>query len=402
MPVSAEVRDAIREGSWIRKMFEEGARLKAEKGPDNVFDFSLGNPYGSPPDELLGEIRKLATDPPPDLHRYMPNAGFPDVRKKVADSLARSTGLPFTADHVLMTTGAAGALNVALRAILSPGDEVVVIAPYFVEYLFYIRNAGGIPVVAESTEDFQPDTGAIRAALSDRTKAVILNTPNNPTGAVYPRDALAALDATLAEREERTGNPVYVLSDEPYRKIVYPGFSFSPPAASLRNTIIAHSHSKDLNVPGERIGYLAVSPRAADAGEVADGCVFCNRVLGFVNAPSLMQRAVAGAQDLVPDLSVYRANREALLATLSAAGFAVVPPGGAFYLFPRSPSRDEMEFVAAAREENILVVPGRGFGREGHFRIAYCVSPDTVTRSLPSWERLGGKFFPGRRRGAIR
>jgi len=402
MPVSAEVRDAIREGSWIRKMFEEGARLKAEKGPDNVFDFSLGNPYGSPPDELLGEIRKLTTDPPPDLHRYMPNAGFPDVRKKVADSLARSTGLPFTADHVLMTTGAAGALNVALRAILSPGDEVVVIAPYFVEYLFYIRNAGGIPVVAESTEDFQPDTGAIRAALSDRTKAVILNTPNNPTGAVYPRDALAALDATLAQREERTGNPVYVLSDEPYRKIVYPGFSFSPPAASLRNTLIAHSHSKDLNVPGERIGYLAVSPRAADAGEVADGCVFCNRVLGFVNAPSLMQRAVAGAQDLVPDLSVYRANREALLATLSAAGFAVVPPGGAFYLFPRSPSRDEMEFVAAAREENILVVPGRGFGREGHFRIAYCVSPDTVARSLPSWERLGGKFFPGRRRGAIR
>lgn len=402
MPVSAEVRNAIRQGSWIRKMFEEGARLKAEKGPDNVFDFSLGNPYGSPPDELLMEIRKLATDPPPDLHRYMPNAGFPDVRKKVADSLARSTGLPFTADHVLMTTGAAGALNVALRAILSPGDEVVVIAPYFVEYLFYIRNAGGIPVVAESTEDFQPDTGAIRAALSDRTKAVILNTPNNPTGAVYPRDALAALDATLAEREGRTGNPVYVLSDEPYRKIVYPGFSFSPPAASLRNTLIAHSHSKDLNVPGERIGYLAVSPRAADAGEVADGCVFCNRVLGFVNAPSLMQRAVADAQDLVPDLSVYRANREALLATLSAAGFAVVPPGGAFYLFPRSPSRDEMEFVAAAREENILVVPGRGFGREGHFRVAYCVSPDTVARSLPSWERVGAKFFPGRRRGAIR
>ncbi len=402
MPVSAEVRDAIRQGSWIRKMFEEGARLKAEKGPDNVFDFSLGNPYGSPPDELLGEIRKLATDPPPDLHRYMPNAGFPDVRKKVADSLARSTGLPFTADHVLMTTGAAGALNVALRAILSPGDEVVVIAPYFVEYLFYIRNAGGIPVVAESTEDFQPDAGAIRAALSDRTKAVILNTPNNPTGAVYPQDALTALDATLAEREGRTGNPVYVLSDEPYRKIVYPGFSFSPPAASLRNTLIAHSHSKDLNVPGERIGYLAVSPRAADAGEVADGCVFCNRVLGFVNAPSLMQRAVADAQDLVPDLSVYRANREALLATLSAAGFAVVPPGGAFYLFPRSPSRDEMEFVAAAREENILVVPGRGFGREGHFRVAYCVSPDTVARSLPSWERVGAKFFPGRRRGAIR
>jgi aspartate aminotransferase len=256
--------------------------------------------------------------------------------------------------------------------------------------------------VAESAEDFQPDLGAIRAALSDGTRAVILNTPNNPTGAVYPREALAALDATLAEREKRTGTPVYVLSDEPYRKIVYPGFSFFPPAAALRNTLIAYSHSKDLNIPGERIGYLAVSPRAEDALEVAEACVFCNRVLGFVNAPSLMQRAVAVAQDLAPDLSVYRANRDALVATLSSAGFSVIPPGGAFYLFPRSPAPDEMEFVAAAREENLLVVPGRGFGREGHFRIAYCVSPDTVARSLPSWERLGRKFFPGPRQAASR
>jgi len=402
MPISPGVRDAIRQGSWIRKMFEEGALLKAAKGQDNVFDFSLGNPYGEPPDELAKEILRLASFPPPDLHRYMPNAGFPDVRKTIADSLHRTTGLPFALDHVIMSTGAAGALNVALRAILSPGDEVLVIAPYFVEYLSYIRNAGGIPVVAESAEDFQLDMGAIRAALSDRTKAVILNTPNNPAGAVYPRDALVALDAALAERERRTGAPVYVLSDEPYRKIVYPGFSFFPPAASLRNTLIAYSHSKDLNIPGERIGYLAVSPRAEDAAEVAEACVFCNRVLGFVNAPSLMQRAVAVAQDLAPDLSVYQANRDALVATLSAAGFPVVPPGGAFYLFPRSPSPDEMEFVAAAREENLLVVPGRGFGREGHFRIAYCVSPDTVTRSLPSWERLGRKFFPGHRQGAAR
>jgi aspartate aminotransferase len=402
MPASPEVIAAIRQGSWIRKMFEDGATLKAAKGEANVFDFSLGNPYGEPPEELSEEIRRLATAPPADLHRYMPNAGFPDVRRKVAHSLARATGLPFSEDHVIMTTGAAGALNVALRAILSPGDEVLVIAPYFVEYLFYVRNAGGVPVVVESTEDFQLDTGAVRAALSDRTRAVILNTPNNPTGAVYPRAALLALEETLSERETRTGNPIYVLSDEPYRKIVYPGFSFFPPAASLRNTLVAHSHSKDLNVPGERIGYLAVSPRAADAGEIGDACVFCNRTLGFVNAPSLMQRAVAVAQDLVPDLSVYQANREALVATLGAAGFSVVPPGGAFYLFPRSPSGDEMEFVEAAREENILVVPGRGFGREGHFRIAYCVSPETVTRSIPAWERLGGRFFPKPRQGETR
>ena len=397
MPISPEVREAIRQGSWIRRMFEEGARLKAERGPENVFDFSLGNPYGAPPESLSEEIRRLASVPPPDLHRYMPNAGFPNVRAKVAEALARSTGLPFQGEHVIMTTGAAGALNVALRAILSPGDEVLVIAPYFVEYLFYVRNVGGVPVVAESAENFQLDLGSIRGALSDRTRAVILNTPNNPTGAVYPREDLLALDGLLADREERTKSPIYVLSDEPYRKIVFPGFSFFPPAAALRNTLVAYSHSKDLNIPGERIGYLAVSPRAADAGEVSDACVFCNRVLGFVNAPSLMQMAVAGIQDHDPDLSVYRANRDALLGVLSGSGFTVVPPGGAFYLFPRSPCEDDLEFAEAAREENLLIVPGRGFGRDGHFRIAYCVSPDTVTRSLPAWERLGRRVFPGRR-----
>jgi len=402
MPTSPEIREAIRQGSWIRKMFEEGARLKSAKGADNVFDFSLGNPYGTPPDELLAEMRKLLAVPPDDLHRYMPNAGFPDVRKRIATSLTRTIGLPFTGDLVIMTTGAAGAINVALQAILSPGDEVIVIAPYFAEYLFYLRTVGGVPVVAESSGEFQLDIEAIRAALSDRTKAVILNTPNNPSGAVYPRDALLALDALLGEREKRTGNPVYVLSDEPYRKIVYPGYAFSPPASALRNTLIAYSHSKDLNVPGERIGYLAVSPRAADAEEISEACVFCNRVLGFVNAPSLMQRAVAVVQDLEPDFPVYRANRDVLVAALAEAGFSVVPPGGAFYLFPRSPSGDEMEFVAAAREENILVVPGRGFGREGHFRVAFCVPPDTVTKSLPAWKRLGRRFFPGRRTGAGR
>ncbi len=402
MPASPEIREAIRQGSWIRKMFEEGARLKSAMGQDNVFDFSLGNPYGAPPEELLEEIRKLAAAPPGDLHRYMPNAGFAEVRKEVAASLERSTGLPFRGEHVIMTTGAAGALNVALRAILSPGDEVLVIAPYFAEYLFYIGNVRGVPVVAESAEDFQLDIGAIRAALSDRTKAVIINTPNNPTGAVYPREALFALDECLAERERRTGNPIYVLSDEPYRKIVYPGFSFFSPAAALRNTLVAYSHSKDLNLPGERIGYLAVSPRAADAGEISEAAVFCNRVLGFVNAPSLMQRAVAAVQDLEPEFPVYRANRDALVGTLAEAGFAVVPPGGAFYLFPRSPGDDEMAFVAAAREENILVVPGSGFGRAGHFRIAFCVSPDTVTRSLPAWRRLGARAFRDGGKGGTR
>ena len=396
MPVSPEIRDAIREGSWIRKMFEEGALLKAEKGAENVFDFSLGNPYGDPPPSLAREIERLAGNPPPDLHKYMPNAGFPDVRQRVADDLRRDIGLPFTSDLIVMTVGAAGALNVALRSILSRGDEVIVIAPYFVEYIFYIRNAGGVPVVAQSAGDFQLDVEAIRSAITGRTKALLLNTPNNPTGAVYPAGSLRELSRVLAEGEARTGGPIYVLSDEPYRKIVYPGAVFSPPAASLPNTLVAYSHSKDLNLPGERIGYLAVSPRAADAAELADACVFCNRVLGFVNAPSLMQKAVAGFQGIEAEMSVYRKNRELLVTALSESGFSVVPPGGAFYLFPRSPEEDEMKFVAAAREENVLVVPGRGFGRKGHFRLAYCLDPETVERSLPAWNRLGRRFFGGK------
>lgn len=374
-------------------MFEEGALLKARQGPENVFDFTLGNPYGNPPERLAEELRRLAAAPPPDLHRYMPNAGFPDVRRAVAKALSGETGLPFTEELVVMTCGAAGALNVALRAILSPGDEVVVIAPYFVEYLFYIRNAGGTPVVAQSTEDFRLDPGAVRAALSDRTRALLLNSPNNPTGAVYPRESLQALDGILAEREERAQAPIYVLSDEPYRKMLYPGAVFSPPAEAMRNVLVAYSHSKDLNVAGERIGYLAVSPRAADAGEVSEGCVFCNRVLGFVNAPSTMQRAVAGLQGLPAEMTVYRENRDLLVEALEASGFHVVPPGGAFYLFPRSPGEDEMEFLAAAREENILVVPGSGFGRRGHFRVAYCLPTEAVRRSLPAWKRLGERFF---------
>jgi aspartate aminotransferase len=398
MPVSPEIREAIRQGSWIRKMFEEGAFLKAKKGPENVFDFTLGNPFGDPPPPLARELARLAANPPPDLHKYMPNAGFADVRQRVAEDLRKSTGLAFTPGLIVMTVGAAGALNVALRAILSPGDEVLVVAPYFVEYLFYVRNAGGVPVVAQSADDFQLDPEAIRAAITGRTKALLLNTPNNPTGAVYPADALRALSRVLAEAETRTGGPIYVLSDEPYRKIVYPGTVFAPPASSIGNTLVAYSHSKDLNLPGERIGYLAVSPRAADAAELADACVFCNRVLGFVNAPSIMQRAVAGFQGIDADLSVYRRNREMLVTGLRDARFSVVPPGGAFYLFPRSPARDEMKFVAAAREENVLVVPGSGFGREGYFRLAYCVDPETVERSLPAWRRLGDRFF-GRKGG---
>ena len=392
MPASPEIREAIRQGSWIRKMFEDGAVLKAERGEENVFDFTLGNPYGDPPAALSAELSRLCADPPPGLHRYMPNAGMPEARRAAARSLSRSTGLPFTEDLLVMTVGAAGALNVALRALLSPGDEVVILAPYFVEYLYYIRNAGGAPVVAETDARFQLDLAEIEAALSPKTVAILINSPNNPTGAVDPEEDLAALERVLSAAEKRFGNPIYVISDEPYRKIVFRGVSSTPSAAKIRNTLVAYSHSKDLNLPGERIGYLAVSPRAADAAELAGACVFCNRVLGFVNAPALFQLAASKFEDAPADVSVYQENRDVLLDALGRSGIDVVPPGGAFYLFPKSPVPDEMAFLAAAREEGILFVPGSGFGRSGHVRVAYCLSTETVRRSVPAWERLGRRY----------
>jgi len=392
MPAAQEIRDAIRRGSWIRKMFEEGALLAAERGADNVFDFTLGNPYGEPPPFLAEELARLATSPPSGLHKYMPNAGYPEVRDAVARDLSLQTGLPFTAESVVMTVGAAGALTVALRSLISPGDEVVVPSPYFVEYLFYVRNAGGVPVTVETDERFQLDPGAVEASLTARTRAVLLNTPNNPSGAVYPAEELAALDRVLSAAERRFGTSIYAISDEPYRKIVFRGTTFAPPARHLRNAIVCYSFSKDLNLPGERIGYLAVSPRAADAAEVAEACVFCNRVLGFVNAPALFQLAVAKFLDRPADVSVYQENRDILLDALSRSGIGCAPPGGAFYLFPKTPTADEMAFVSAARDQGILVVPGSGFGRSGHFRIAFCVSPEMVRRSVPAWERLGAKF----------
>lgn len=396
MPLSRPVKDALTSGSWIRRMFEEGTLLKSRLGADAVFDFTLGNPYGDPPAAVLAEITRLSREPALDLHKYMSNAGFPEVRAAVAASLATQTEVPFEARHVVMTVGAAGALNVALRALLSPGDEVLVLAPYFVEYLFYIRNAGGTPVIVETDSDFLPDAAAVARALTPRTRAVILNTPNNPTGAVYPAGVLDALELVLRAHEAAGSAPVYVLSDEPYRKIVYAPVRHEPPAAHFTNALIAYSHSKDLNLPGERIGYLAISPRATDAEEVVEGCVFCNRTLGFVNAPSLLQRAVAPFQDHPADLSVYRSNRDQLIAILGEAGFEVAAPDGAFYVFMKTPEADELTFVDAARAENVLVVPGRGFGRPGFVRLAYCVSPDTVTRSAPAWKRIAKQVLLNR------
>ncbi len=392
MPISQRLAETLTRSSWIRRMFEEGNRLRRIHGDENVHDFSLGNPDLPPPEPLLDRLRALTAEAPDGLHRYMPNAGWPDVRAKIAAHLAGRTGLPYRAEHVLMTVGAGGALNVLLKAILDPGDEVVVLCPYFAEYEFYVANHGGRHVTADTREDFSLDAGAVARALGPRTRAVIVNSPNNPTGAVYSREDLQGLAAVLEEGSRRTRGPIYLITDEPYRKIVYDGVECPEIPPLYPHTILITSHSKDLGLAGERIGYLGIAPSAADAESLLGACTFANRTLGFVNAPSLFQRAVADCQDVTVDVGVYLERRNLLLREMREMGFQVVVPGGAFYLFPKSPIPDETEFVARLMKERILVVPGRGFGRAGYFRVSYAVPTQVIERSLPGWRAVARSF----------
>jgi len=391
MPISREIAEALERSSWIRRMFEEGARLRREHGSDAVFDFSLGNPILPPPEVVLDRMRRLVDRD--GVHRYMPNAGWPEVRAKIAAHLENRIGLPYRAEHLVMTVGAGGALNVFFRAILDPGDEVIVLSPYFVEYGFYVANARGVLVEVPTTEDFGPPSAErLLAAITPRTRAVVINFPNNPTGRVYSAEELGRLCEALREGSRQIGVPIALVTDEPYRKIIYDGFECPEVPPAYDYTVLITSHSKDLGLAGDRIGYLAISPKAPEAEAVAGACTFCNRTLGFVNAPSLMQLAVADCQDLPVDLTLYRENRQLLLDHLGELGFSISPPGGAFYLFPRSPIEDEVAFVQRLLQERILVVPGRGFGTPGYFRISYAVPRETVEGSLDAWTRVAREF----------
>ncbi|MBI4703154.1 MAG: pyridoxal phosphate-dependent aminotransferase [Deltaproteobacteria bacterium] len=386
MPISTKIRGFIENASWIRRMFEKAIELKVQHGADSVLDFTLGNPTLEPPQAFVDRLRDLAANPPPGLHRYMPNAGFPAVREAVAEALGRQTGVALRGEHVLMTVGAAGALNVALKALLDPGDEVIVLAPYFVEYLFYIDNHGGTARVVETDHAFLPDVEAIGRAIGPQTKAIILNSPNNPTGVVYPRALLERLAAGLGAAAGRVGHPIYVLSDEPYRKIRYVD-EVTSALSVFQDCVMCTSHSKDLSLPGERIGLAAVHPEAHDGHELLGAMTFAIRTLGFVNAPAILQLAVAGLQDLAIDVEPYRRRRDLLYRGLVDAGYECVLPGGAFYLFPRSPIPDDVEFVRRLLRELVLVVPGSGFGRGGHFRLSYCVDLEVIERALPALRR---------------
>ena len=395
MAVSQKVRKSMEEGSWIRKMFEEGIALKQQYGEENVFDLSLGNPVMEPPPEFFEELSRVAESPLPGMHRYMPNAGYMQTRAAVAAQLKEDTRLDFTAAEVVMACGAGGALNVVLKALLDPGDEVVIFAPYFVEYLYYADNHGGTCHVVPPDPGFLPDMEAFEAAVGPRTRIVLVNSPNNPTGVLYGADVLTRLADIILRKEDEHGREIFLVSDEPYRRIIFDGADYPQIFDHHVRSVVATSHSKDLALPGERIGFIAVSPRYEGRAELTDGLTFCNRTLGFVNAPALMQHIVGRLQGVTIDVGEYQAKRDFLHRKLTEIGYSLVKPQGAFYMFPRSPISDDVEFVAELQGHRVLVVPGRGFGLPGHFRISYCVTDETLEGSLEGFrtvfQKVGGR-----------
>lgn len=392
MTIARKIESVIEKSSWIRKMFEDGARLKAEYGADKVFDFSLGNPNVRPPEAFDAAVREVFSSEAGEDHGYMPNAGYPHVRAAIAEYVSGEQNADITAEEIIMTCGAAGALNVTLKTILDPGDEVLTPAPYFVEYNAYADNHGGILKAVRTNPDFTLDLEAIRAAIGEKTKAVLINSPNNPTGQIYSAESLRALGEILTEAGERMGRTIYLLSDEPYRNVVYDGATVPGIFEAYKESIIATSYSKALSIPGERVGYIAVNPNAAYRAALIAGMTLTNRTLGFVNAPALMQRVVAKIQGVFVDVSVYAKKRKLLCDGLAACGYEFVTPPGAFYLFPKSPIPDDVAFVRALQEELILVVPGSGFGGPGHFRISYCVDDDTIVNAMPGFARVMEKL----------
>jgi aspartate aminotransferase len=390
MTVSNRIKQALEGASWIRRMFEEGAELKAKLGPDQVFDFTLGNPDLEPPAEFKKELLAAVQDPQPGLHRYMANAGLVPPRRAIARHLSKVHHLDFKTEDIVLTCGAGGAINIILKALLDPGDEVVVLAPFFPEYLFYVDNHGGATRVVETDTHFQPDLNRLEQALGPRTRVVIVNSPNNPTGQVYPAEALKEVGRLLSHHAGRHGRPVYLLADEPYRRLVYDGLSLPSIFAAYPNTLLATSFSKDLSIPGERLGYAAVSPRATGRGELCAGLVLANRILGFVNAPALMQRVVANLLEVSVDVGYYARRRDLFSNILEQAGYDFVQPQGAFYFFPQAPGGDDLALVARLKGKNILAVPGRGFGRAGYFRLAFCVPEEVIRRAAPGFARARG------------
>jgi aspartate aminotransferase len=392
MFMSDKVSKGMVEGSWIRRMFDEGNILRQKYGADKVFDLTLGNPIVEPPPEFHRDLKKLADKPIPGMHRYMENAGYADTRAAVAKQLYKETSINLTANDVVMTCGAAGAMNVVLKTILNPGDEVIVFAPYFVEYLNYIDNHGGTTRIVPTDEKFLPKMDLLERAITKKTRAVIINSPNNPTGVVYSESLMKQIGNLLQKKEAKLGTQIYLLSDEPYRKLIYDGLKYPSTLLYHPASIIATSHSKDLALPGERIGYIAINPDCPQKQELVDGFIYCNRILGFVNAPALMQHLVKNLQDVTVSIADYQKKRDFLYKNLTEMGYKLVKPQGAFYMFPKSPIPDDVEFIRALQEQLVLAVPGQGFGGPGHFRISYCINDLTLKGALDGLRKTARRF----------
>ena len=393
--IADKMKALVKNSSAIRAMFEEGKIMAAKYGAENVYDFSLGNPNVPAPVQVKEAIIEEAErEDPIVLHGYMSNAGYEDVRQAVAESINKKFDTAFSAKNIIMTVGAAGGLNVILKTLLNPGDEVIAIAPYFGEYNSYVSNFDGkLVVVSPNTETFQPNLTELEEKLTARTKAVIVNSPNNPTGVISSEETIQAMAEILRKKQKEFGTDIYLISDEPYRELAYDGAEVPYLTKYYENAIIGYSFSKSLSLPGERIGYLVIPDEAADSEDVISAAGTATRILGYVNAPSLMQKAVAKCLDAQADVPYYDRNREDLYNGLKEMGFECIKPQGAFYLFMKSPVADEKVFCEAAKKQHILIVPGSSFACPGYVRIAYCVAHETIINSMPGFKALAKEFL---------
>lgn len=394
--IAEKMKGMVANSSAIRAMFEEGNRLAGIYGAENVFDFSLGNPNVPAPAAVKKAITELLEDTDPlVLHGYTnSNSGYADVRAAVAESLNERFGTDFEGKNIVMTVGAAGGLNVILKTLLNPGDEVIAFAPYFGEYRSYTNNYDGVLVeISPNTADFQPKLDEFEQKITPKTKVVIVNTPNNPTGVVYSEETIKKMAAIMEEKQKEYGTDIYLVSDEPYRELVYDGAEVPYLTKYYRNTVVGYSYSKSLSLPGERIGYLVIPDEVQDSEDILSAANVATRILGFVNAPTLQQKIVAKCLNEKTDISYYDRNRETLYEGLKECGFECIKPEGAFYLFVKSPVEDEKSFCAEAKKYNILIVPGSSFACPGYVRLAYCVSYETIVNSLPKFRELAEEYF---------
>jgi len=380
--LNKEITGFLEKSSWIRKMFEAGLELKNKFGEDNVYDFSLGNPDLPPPKKVKNALIEIANNADkPYVFGYMPNAGGPQTRERVAEYLSNEQGIKILPSDVMLTCGAAGGLNCLFRAILEPGEEVICLSPYFVEYVFYLSNHNAKARIVETNENFEIDLDNIEQAISKNVRAVLINSPNNPTGQIYSKEHLVSLGDLLTKYSEKFNRPIYLISDEPYRFLTYDGLLCPSVFKCYKNSIVVSSFSKNLSLAGERIGYVALNPELEGKEELMNGLIFVNRILGYVNAPTIGQKIIDHALGENVDILIYKKRRDLMANILKDAGYEFLMPKGGFYFFPKSPIPDEVEFVKILQEERILAVPGSGFGRKGYFRLSFCVSEKTIENS---------------------